>query len=124
MTALVPVWTPDDYAETLAAARRESNVDLADAVYAMSALGLSLGEQIHRDMVLDRTLDDLEIPYERPSVVPPATRGWFYRGQHRPGGVRQSVAELEAEAERHPNGCDARLGPCADCRRVFGRPAR
>ncbi|SKV05850.1 Uncharacterised protein [Mycobacteroides abscessus subsp. bolletii] len=48
----------------------------------------------NRAHLLDKVMTELGIEGERPSVVPPATRGRRYRGQHRANKFRVTVADL------------------------------
>lgn len=79
MTALQPVWTPADYDATCAAVAMQEPVVLPVQ---------------NREHLLDKVLAELQIEVDRPSVVPPATRGRRYRGQHRANKFRPTVADL------------------------------
>lgn len=79
MTALQPVWTPDDFDATCAAVAMQEPVMLPVQ---------------NREHLVDKVLAELQIEVERPSVVPPATRGRRYRGQHRANKFRPTVADL------------------------------
>lgn len=81
MTALVPVWTPEDFADTVAAAREQERIDAAVAV-------ATLGRR---------------------------ARGWWYRGRHRADRFSIRVSDLTPL----PGGCDAKAGPCLECRRML-----
>lgn len=77
---LQPVWTPADFDVTRAALALQAPVPV-----------LPVQNRAHH---LDKVMTELGIEVERTSVVPPATRGRRYRGQHRATKFRVTVADL------------------------------
>ena len=80
----MPVWTPSDF----------------DAVKAAMPLHEAVLPLQNRAHALDKVLAQLGIEVDRPKVVPPATRGRRYRGQHRANRFRLTVADLKKRGVR------------------------